>query len=66
MAGQMLTIVSSVLAMIIGLWKFFTGKERKRQKEIDEEQKKFKKAVKSGNRGPMLRSALKLRQLRKK
>ena len=47
MGSAVIGIVSSVLAIIIGLWKFFTGKDRakrkKRQEALDEVREGVKK-----------------------
>lgn len=45
MTPQILAIISSIFAIIIGLWRFFSGKERIRKKLREEASKDIKQGV---------------------
>lgn len=47
MNTTILGIIGGVLSIIIGLWKFFTGKERKRQSALDRGYEKIKEGIKN-------------------
>jgi type II secretory pathway pseudopilin PulG len=43
--SQVLIIISSLLAIVIGLWKYFTGKARKKQKRRVEAKNEIKQGM---------------------
>ena len=49
MNAQIPTIIGSVLAIIIGWWKYTKGKEAEKQKRKDDAAKKINNGVDSGN-----------------
>jgi uncharacterized membrane protein len=52
MTAQVLTIIGSVLAIIIGLWKFFRGKAAEKVRKAQEANNEIKQGV--DNRDPNL------------
>jgi len=49
MSSPIITIISSILVIIIGLWKFFRGKDRKRDIQKKEILKKNEEANKNND-----------------
>ena len=43
--SQILTIVASILAIAIGLWKYFTGKESEKQKRKEDASNEIKQGM---------------------
>jgi type II secretory pathway pseudopilin PulG len=43
--SQILVIISSLLAIVIGLWKYFTGKARKKQKRKEDAANEIKQGM---------------------
>lgn len=54
MTAQILTIIGSVLAIIIGLWKYNIRKDEIRKKLADEAKEKLGSAQKNQNKSDLL------------
>ena len=56
MNATILGIISSVLAMVIGVWRYYGRRNRTKRKLADEAEKKLDKAHKDKNKSDLLDS----------
>lgn len=49
MTAQVLAIISSILAIAIGLWKYFTSKESAKKAKQDAARKEIDEGIKNGD-----------------
>jgi len=66
MNATVLGIISSVCAMVIGLWKFFAGKERRIRKKEEEGLKNAKEGNSSGDSSKLTAGVTRMRNARKR
>ena len=55
--NQVLAVIGSLFAMIIGVWKFFGRKAKERRERIDQADKMFKEGVEERDASKIIGSA---------